>query len=505
MAKNVSVVTMMVIFLTGALCAQDAKSVLNDAARAIGADKLQAIEYTGTAATASLGQAGTPNGPWPMFNLTNYSATIDFAAQALRATGQREQVLPVRGGGGQPIANGPFNENITLGPNSPWSQQLEFLLTPFGFLRAATAAGEATVETEKIAGKRYRVISFFSQTKAPSGVAYEVKGYIDDQNLIETVETWLENPVLGDMQVEAGFSEYKDFGGIKVPTSIIDRQGGHPVFTLKAANVIPNPSNAQQLLQAPAGGPRGGGPRAGMPPGAGPFPGGPPGGARGGPQASAPARKLGEGVYLITGGYRGIAVEFKDYVVVIEGAQNETRAEAVIAETKKLIPGKPIRYAVNTHHHFDHAQGLRAFVAEGATIITHQSNKSFYEKAYNTPRTLLAPDSMTKSGKKARFLTVGEKKVLKDGTNVLELYHIKSPHDDGMLIAYLPKLKLIVESDLVNGPPRPNPFELHLASELERLKLDYVAFVPAHQPNPDQEVPKGELLRRVAEAAQHKQ
>jgi hypothetical protein len=97
---------------------------------------------------------------------------------------------------------------------------------------------------------------------------------------------------------------------------------------------------------------------------------------------------------------------------------------------------------------------------------------------------------------------LGRKKILKDGTNILELYHIRSPHDDGMLIVYLPKLKLIVESDLVNGPPRPNPFETHLAAELERLKLDYVAFVPAHQPNPDQEVPKSELMKRVAEAAQ---
>jgi glyoxylase-like metal-dependent hydrolase (beta-lactamase superfamily II) len=36
---------------------------------------------------------------------------------------------------------------------------------------------------------------------------------------------------------------------------------------------------------------------------------------------------------------------------------------------------------VNTHHHFDHAGGLGAFAAEGATIITHDSNKAFLEQS----------------------------------------------------------------------------------------------------------------------------
>jgi len=39
------------------------------------------------------------------------------------------------------------------------------------------------------------------------------------------------------------------------------------------------------------------------------------------------------------------------------------------------LPNKPIKYVVNTHHHFDHAGGLGLFVAEGAIIITHEVNK----------------------------------------------------------------------------------------------------------------------------------
>ena len=89
---------------------------------------------------------------------------------------------------------------------------------------------------------------------------------------------------------------------------------------------------------------------------------------------------MAEGVYRITGGYVALAVEFKDHVVVLEGGQSEARGIAVIAETKKVIPNKPIKYVVNSHAHFDHASGLAPFAAEGITIITHANNKSLLRK-----------------------------------------------------------------------------------------------------------------------------
>src|SRR5258705_9955321 len=134
---------------------------------------------------------------------------------------------------------------------------------------------------------------------------------------------------------------------------IVQRQGGYPVLDLTLTDVKPN---APVTIQAQG--------RAG--------------GAPAAPAAAAasatPSEKLGDGVYLILGGYASVAVDFKDYIVVIEGATNDERADAVIAEAKRLIPNKPIRYVVNTHQHFDHSGGLRAFVAEGATIVTHDAH-----------------------------------------------------------------------------------------------------------------------------------
>jgi glyoxylase-like metal-dependent hydrolase (beta-lactamase superfamily II) len=229
------------------------------------------------------------------------------------------------------------------------------------------------------------------------------------------------------------------------------------------------------------------------------------------PPAPAPtqgtAEKLGDGVYLILGGYAAIAVDFKDYIVVIEGPQNDQRAEAIIAEAKRVIPNKPIKYVVNTHHHFDHSGGLRDFVAEGATVITHQINKPYYEKVWANPHTL-SPDRLAQNPKKPSFKTMTEKMILTDGNHVIELYHLQNfGHNDGMIIAYLPKEKVLLEADGFNPPPQPltqrpatiSPYTASLAANIERLKLDVQRIVPVHYPADNRKVSMAELKTAVAQ------
>ena len=115
------------------------------------------------------------------------------------------------------------------------------------------------------------------------------------------------------------------------------------------------------------------------------------------PPVRVESTKLAEGVYYLAGGsHHSVAVEFRDFTALVEAPQNEQRVLAVIEAVYKLIPNKPIRYVINSHHHFDHLGGIRTLFHEGATVVTHQTNRDFYKQEVLTyaPR-MLEPDRLS--------------------------------------------------------------------------------------------------------------
>jgi len=462
--------------------AQDASGVVASASKAMGVTDLRSITYSGSAANGNFGQSKSIAGPLATTTITNYTRAIDLGQPASRATGTTQPpTIP----GAPPPPPGTLNQNITPA-NAAWAQQLEIWITPWGFLKGA-AANQATVRSQRVGGKTYNVASWSPAQKSPGGKPYTLTGYINDQNLVERVETWVEHPVMGDLHVDTSYDNYQDFSGVKVPGKITQKRAGLVTFEATITAASPNPANIAELLTPPAGQGRGGAPGAGAPAAAAPAPPAPP---------TVEAQKLAEGVYRITGGYVALAVEFKDHVVVLEGGQSEARGLAVIAETRKAIPNKPIRYVVNTHAHFDHASGLAPFAAEGITIITHENNKSFLERALNGPRTLVG-DALAKSSRKAKVDSVGDKRVLKDDTHTLELHYIRTlEHSDGMLVGYLPKERLLFTGDF-NIPAQGQPVSPAIATlvqNVDRLKLDFDGHVLVHAPNPDRPMTKADLL-----------
>ncbi len=421
--------------------AQDAKTAIADLSKAMGLDGVSSVYYYGSGAQYSLGQNNNANMPWPKTPLNDYVRAIDFTAKATRAT-WATYASPVTGGPAVLNANG--QQNVP-GTSTNWGQQLEIWTTPWGFVKGAEANG-ATLATRTVGGKRFQVITWNTPFKSPGGTAYKVVGYVNAAKEVEKVETWLDHPVFGDMLVESEYTRYRDNNGLKFPTEMVQKRAGWPVFDLQVLSAWPNPSKLAQLMAAPA--------PAGPPPGAG----GPPPGAA--PAAAAAAsEKLADGVYRIRGAYNALAVEFADHALIIEpGPQNEARSQAIIAETKKLFPSKPIRYGVPTHHHIDHTGGIAAVAAEGITIVTPEVNKAFFEKALSTPRTL-APDSLSRSGKKPIVEGFkGDKRVFTDATRTVEIHVIKGlPHADGLVVAWLPKEKILVYADMFNFPPANQP------------------------------------------------
>jgi glyoxylase-like metal-dependent hydrolase (beta-lactamase superfamily II) len=182
---------------------------------------------------------------------------------------------------------------------------------------------------------------------------------------------------------------------------------------------------------------------------------------------------------------------------MIEAPLDETRSTAVIAEAKKLVPNKPIKYLINTHHHFDHSGGVRTYVAEGSTIITHEMNKAYYEQVWKTPHTL-EPDRLAQNAKKATFITVKDKYTLADGGRSLEIYPLEGDtHNAGLMMVYMPKEKILVEADDFSWPagtrsgPRYHANNVNLYRNIQHLKLDVKTIAPLHgEPVPVSELEK---------------
>jgi glyoxylase-like metal-dependent hydrolase (beta-lactamase superfamily II) len=208
------------------------------------------------------------------------------------------------------------------------------------------------------------------------------------------------------------------------------------------------------------------------------------------PPVTVTVEKLAAGVYYLKGGtHHSVAIDQKDHIVVVEGPQNEARSAAVIAKVKETIPNKPIKYLVNSHVHFDHSGGVRTYVDEGATIVTHEANKSYYEKAWAAPHTI-NPDKLAQSNKTATFETFADKHVLTDGGRPIEIHQIAGGgHNDAFAMVYLPKEKILIEGDAYtplapNAPPPAfvNPFAVNLADNITRLKLDVKQIAALHGP-----------------------
>src|SRR5258705_4522859 len=327
-------------------------------------------------------------------------------------------------------------------------------MTPQGFIKAAIANG-GTSRSESIRGAKKTMVAF----TAPNKMKFE--GVVGDQNLVERIETWYGSPVLGDTKFEADFSAYKDFGGVKFPTRIVQRNGPYPILDLTVTDVKPNaavsievPAN---IRNAPAAAP-----------------------------ATLQAERVSDGIWIVQGGAKSVAIEMKDHLVVVDAPETEARSVGVIEAVKRAIPGKPIRYLINTHHHFDPSGGLRTYAAEGATIITHQSNIAFYENIWRNPRTIM-PDRLAKSGRTPVFEGVTGTRMLNDGSREIDGYHYAgNMHNAGMLMVYLPRERMLIEADSWTPPavagdlPGGVPNLVHFYEAVQRLQLDVEQVVPMH-------------------------
>jgi glyoxylase-like metal-dependent hydrolase (beta-lactamase superfamily II) len=441
--------------------AQDSRAALEAAEKALGATGLKSIEIQGGGTFFWAGQSYAAGAAWPQFNVRSFTRVVNYDTAALRDEMVRTRTLePPKGGG--PYVRGEHKAVAFLSGDYAWNvmgdaatpapitlaeRQFQLWSTPHGVIKAAMA-GKGTMQG--------RTITF--------GVpgSFKATATLDAANLVERVDAMLANPVLGDMAVTVSYADYRDFGGVKFPSKIRQSYGGFPALELTVTEVKPNvaadipvPDNVRQATN---------------------------------PYVKVTSQQAADGVWYVTGGtHHSVVIEMKDHLIVVEGPLNDDRALAVIKEARTLVPNKPIKYLIVSHHHFDHSGGVRAFAGEGATLITHDASRQYFEKIVAAPATV-SPDHLAKSGKKAAVEGVRDRRVLTDGTRTVEIRQIAGiQHADDMLMVYLPKEKLLIEADAYT-PPAPNtapmsppsPFSVSLAENITKQGVAVDQILPLH-------------------------
>ena len=171
--------------------------------------------------------------------ITNYVRVIDLAAPASRHTGGTNNIGP---GGSTTVAPGTFFQQVTpqqADVSQPWANSLEFYITPWGFLKGA-AENNATA-SRRVDGKNYTVLTWSPDGEGAVRQELRHQRLRERQNLVERVETWLGENIMGDMHILATYSGWKDFGGAMAPAKIVQTRGGWPFFEVDVTAAKANP------------------------------------------------------------------------------------------------------------------------------------------------------------------------------------------------------------------------------------------------------------------------
>jgi glyoxylase-like metal-dependent hydrolase (beta-lactamase superfamily II) len=329
------------------------------------------------------------------------------------------------------------------------------LLTVASRAETLRSLGDAT-----LGGRPHRVITFADADGT------QISLYVDAAtHLVTRQETTADNAVLGDVVNEVEYSDYRKVGGVQVPFHVVSRTAGQVTQDLTYSEIKVNGGVDDRLFEAAPEAVRV---------------------AAAAPNSTIAVEPLGDGAWLIGGStHHSLAVAFADHVMLVDVPQSVERGQGVLAKVRELAGDKPVRYVVPSHYHFDHSGGLRAAIAAGATVVTTPANRGFVERLAAAPHTI-RPDALSRSPRKATVETFTGKRVFTDGARTVEIHDVgPTPHVDEIVVAYLPKEKVVFVADLFGVPaegpiPPAGATSRDFAAKLEKLGLAVDRIAGAH-------------------------
>lgn len=255
--------------------------------------------------------------------------------------------------------------------------------------------------------------------------------------LLVVAEVLGDDAVMGDRRTTTWYTRYQTTGGVKLPRQIDVEANGRPLSQTNITSVAVNNALADSVF-AIADSITGRAIRAS---------------AATPPVITVQMVELSPGVWRVEGGtHHSLLVEQAQQLVLVEAPQSAQRTTAVLDTIKSRFPNKPIGMVVNTHHHWDHSGGVRAAMAAGHRIVTHQRNVGFV-RGVAAARKTVAPDALSRRPVAPVVTAVMDSMIIGSGDRRVVLYNLPSTHVEGILAAYLPGARVLFASDVLTPGP----------------------------------------------------
>ncbi|MBC7978069.1 MAG: MBL fold metallo-hydrolase [Myxococcales bacterium] len=328
---------------------------------------------------------------------------------------------------------------------------------PLALLRAALAPGAQLTNVRVEAGRAAVDVATADGTFTLA---------IDRRtNLPVSITSPAYDAVLGDVTLETMFDGYQDAGGLNLPTRLIARRDRGVVAELEVSrNVV---DEVLDDVAAPAKLPP---PTAAI--------------------AAVTVEPLADGVWVLGGqSHHSVLIELADRALLVETPLDEARTRAVIAKAREVVAAKPLTHAIMSHHHHDHAGGIRTAIAEGLTIVAHHAAKTFVEDLAARRHTI-AKDALAMQPRPLTLETVTDETVF-GGGHTVALYPIEgNAHAATLLMVYVPHARILITADLFDRSSSGRfPFAANLVANVRRCGLDVERLVGLHgRPVPFAEV-----------------
>ncbi len=240
-------------------------------------------------------------------------------------------------------------------------------------------------------------------------------------------------------------------------------------------------------------------------------------------------QKLADGVYAAIARPRtpincnAAVIVYDEGALVVDTHSRPSSAEALIRQIKS-VTDKPVRYAVNTHFHWDHAQGNHAypvaFPQQVAIVASEATRQNLIQMGMQRVRDQIdaGPGQLAElerriaaekdAAAKARLqdelrqqqeylteirslelklpdLTFDRSLILHRPDRDIALLFLGRGHTSGDVVAYLPKQKVVATGDLLHGwmPFMGDSYPPEWVATLDALdKLDFDSIVGGHGP-----------------------